>query len=154
MRYAVISDIHGNMDALEAVLADARKQGAEGYLFAGDYCLSLPYPEEVIDRIRKIENAVLIRGNEEQYIERMRGEREECWAGGQMHISCWCEQALCEENKDFLQTLPKEAVFQGRDGGPNIFMEHSSQTYIGDAELGKFSCPTIPLMYKGGTADT
>lgn len=148
MRYAVISDIHGNMDALEAVLADARKQGAEGYLFAGDYCLSLPYPEEVIDRIRKIENAVLIRGNEEQYIERMRGEREECWAGGQMHISCWCEQALCEENKDFLQTLPKEAVFQGRDGGPNIFMEHSSQTYIGDAELGKFSCPTIPVMYK------
>lgn len=96
MRYAVISDVHGNMDALEAVLADARKQGAEGYLFAGDYCLSLPYPEEVIDRIRKIENAVLIRGNEEQYIERMRGEREECWAGGQMHISCWCEQALCE----------------------------------------------------------
>ena len=75
MRYAVISDIHGNMDALEAVLADARKQGAEGYLFAGDYCLSLPYPEEVIDRIRKIENAVLIRGNEEQYIERMRGEQ-------------------------------------------------------------------------------
>ena len=30
MRYAVISDVHGNMDALEAVLADARKQGAEG----------------------------------------------------------------------------------------------------------------------------
>ena len=78
MKYAVISDVHGNMDALEAVLADARKQGAEGYLFAGDYCLSLPYPEEVINTIRKIENAVIIRGNEEQYIERMRGEREDC----------------------------------------------------------------------------
>ena len=52
----------------------------------------------------------------------MRGEREERWAGGQMHISCWCEKALREENKEFLQTLPKEAAFRGKNGGPNIFM--------------------------------
>ena len=35
MRYAVISDVHGNMDALEAVLADARKQGQKGIYLQG-----------------------------------------------------------------------------------------------------------------------
>lgn len=35
MKYAVISDIHGNMDALDAVLSDAEKQSADIFLFAG-----------------------------------------------------------------------------------------------------------------------
>ena len=51
MKYAVISDIHGNMDALDAVLADAEKQSADIFLFAGDYCLSMPFPEQAVQRI-------------------------------------------------------------------------------------------------------
>lgn len=35
MRYAVISDVHGNMDALEAVLADARNRGQKGIYLQG-----------------------------------------------------------------------------------------------------------------------
>ena len=46
MKYAVISDIHGNLPALKVVLADAEKQGADAYIFGGDYCLSGPYPNE------------------------------------------------------------------------------------------------------------
>ena len=74
MKYAVISDIHGNMDALDAVLADAEKQSADIFLFAGDYCLSMPFPEQAVQRIACMDNAFVIRGNEEQYIERMQGE--------------------------------------------------------------------------------
>ena len=51
MKYAVISDIHGNMDALDAVLSDAEKQSADIFLFAGDYCLSMPFPEQAVQRI-------------------------------------------------------------------------------------------------------
>ena len=98
MKYAVISDIHGNMDALDAVLADAEKQSADIFLFAGDYCLSMPFPEQAVQRIACMDNAFVIRGNEEQYIERMQGEDEGRWEGGQMHISCWCAQALSDES--------------------------------------------------------
>ena len=42
MRFAIISDIHGNLHALNAVLEDARKNNAEEYIFVGDYCLSRP----------------------------------------------------------------------------------------------------------------
>ena len=36
MKYAVFSDIHGNLPALQAVLRDAEGNGCEGYLCAGD----------------------------------------------------------------------------------------------------------------------
>jgi len=43
MKYAIISDIHGNSFALEAVIKDAREQAAEAYIFLGDYCSALPW---------------------------------------------------------------------------------------------------------------
>ena len=148
MKYAVISDIHGNMDALDAVLSDAEKQSAYIFLFAGDYCLSMPFPEQAVQRIACMDNAFVIRGNEEQYIERMQGEDEGRWEGGQMHISCWCAQALSDESKMFLRRLPERKQFRDEESGVVFHMSHSSQDIIGNAELSKFSCPTIPLMYK------
>ena len=46
MKYAVIADVHGNYPALRAVLDDAERRGISRYLFAGDYCISNPYPDE------------------------------------------------------------------------------------------------------------
>ena len=43
MKYAIVSDIHGNLPALNKVIEDARKNGAESYIFVGDYCLSNPW---------------------------------------------------------------------------------------------------------------
>ena len=42
MRYAVLSDVHGNKPALDAVLEDARSQGIENIIVAGDYLWFLP----------------------------------------------------------------------------------------------------------------
>ena len=48
MRYAILSDIHGNRFALEAALADAQSQGADMYLLLGDYN-GFPWGNEVIN---------------------------------------------------------------------------------------------------------
>jgi predicted phosphodiesterase len=47
-RFAIASDIHGNLPALNAVLDDARSRGISEFVFAGDYCLSGPFPDECI----------------------------------------------------------------------------------------------------------
>lgn len=60
MKYAIISDIHGNMPALKLVLEDARKQGADAFLFAGDYCVSAPWFNEVVACMRSLTNARFI----------------------------------------------------------------------------------------------
>ena len=71
MKFAIISDIHGNYPALKAVLEDAKLKGAERFLFAGDYCLSGPWPNECMAEIRAIEDKYIIRGNEEKYLENL-----------------------------------------------------------------------------------
>ena len=64
---AVLYDVHGNLQALEAVLADAEQAGAERYLLGGDYALFGPWPAETVDRLRELEGATWIRGNGERW---------------------------------------------------------------------------------------
>jgi diadenosine tetraphosphatase ApaH/serine/threonine PP2A family protein phosphatase len=61
---ALLYDIHGNLPALEAVLADAR---ADRFLLGGDYVLFGPWPVETIAALRGLPNATWIRGNGERW---------------------------------------------------------------------------------------
>ena len=54
MRIAVVSDIHANLTALEAVIADVRKVGADMVVHGGDLMGGGPRPAEVIDRVREM----------------------------------------------------------------------------------------------------
>lgn len=69
MRYALISNIHGNMQAFNAVLEDAKYKSIDRYIFLGDYSMCLPYPNEVVELIRSIENKYVIKGNQENYLD-------------------------------------------------------------------------------------
>ena len=64
---ALIYDVHGNLPALEAVLADAREQRADGYLVGGDVALFGPWPEATVARLRELAPATWIRGNGERW---------------------------------------------------------------------------------------
>jgi predicted phosphodiesterase len=64
---ALIYDVHGNLPALEAVLADAREQGADRYLIGGDVALFGPWPEATAERLRELAPATWIRGNGERW---------------------------------------------------------------------------------------
>jgi predicted phosphodiesterase len=64
---ACVYDVHGNLPALEAVLADAREQGADAWLIGGDVALFGPWPEDTVRRLRALEPATWIRGNGERW---------------------------------------------------------------------------------------
>lgn len=106
MRLALISDVHGNIAALEAVLADAREMGAQEYVFLGDYIFDMPFGERVIRRLRSMERAHFIAGNRERYFERL-DENDEVRAGSQQYgvvYQTWRE--LSAESKAFIGRLP------------------------------------------------
>lgn len=63
---AVLYDIHGNLGALDAVLADAADRGAERYMLGGDYALFGPAPAETVERLRSL-TAAWVRGNGERW---------------------------------------------------------------------------------------
>ena len=54
MRLAIVSDIHGNLTALDAVVADIERRGADRVLHGGDLALAGCQPAEVIDRVREL----------------------------------------------------------------------------------------------------
>jgi diadenosine tetraphosphatase ApaH/serine/threonine PP2A family protein phosphatase len=64
---ALLYDIHGNLGALEAVLADARSAGAERFVLGGDYALFGPQPLETVTALRELADATWIRGNGERW---------------------------------------------------------------------------------------
>jgi predicted phosphodiesterase len=66
---AVLYDVHGNLEALEAVLADAERAGAERYVLGGDYALFGPWPAETVARLHDLD-ATWIRGNGERWTAR------------------------------------------------------------------------------------
>jgi predicted phosphodiesterase len=54
MRLAVVSDVHGNLTALDAVAADIARRGVERAVHAGDLALIGARPAEVIDRVAEL----------------------------------------------------------------------------------------------------
>ncbi len=64
---AVLYDVHGNLPALEAVIADAEAAGADGWILGGDYALFGGWPAETVERLRGLERASWIRGNGERW---------------------------------------------------------------------------------------
>ena len=63
---ALLYDIHGNLPALEAVLADVEREGEERFLLGGDYALFGAWPSETVAALRELD-AVWIRGNGERW---------------------------------------------------------------------------------------
>ncbi len=60
----LLYDVHGNLPALEAVLADCP---AERYLLGGDYAVAGAWPRETLERLRELD-AGWIRGNTERWL--------------------------------------------------------------------------------------
>ena len=66
MKLALFSDVHGNLTALEAVLADIARQDADLVVFAGDLCLMGPRPAECLRLLRERQIASIL-GNTDEF---------------------------------------------------------------------------------------
>ncbi len=107
LRVAVLSDIHGNVVALDAVLADLALRGPfDEIVVAGDLVWSGPWPAEVVDRVRAL-HATVIQGNTDAFF---RPERQETPAGKEpgrfeLHLA-WMQEQLGPVRVAFLGSLP------------------------------------------------
>jgi putative phosphoesterase len=63
---ALLYDIHGNLPALDAVLADA--SDADEFLLGGDYATAGAWPRETVERLTELDNATWIRGNADRWL--------------------------------------------------------------------------------------
>jgi predicted phosphodiesterase len=102
----VISDIHGNGVALDAVLVDWDRRGGGGIVCLGDTTGGGPQPDQVLTSLRELDCRV-IRGNADDWLlsglPKARGDAE---SEALEEIVAWGRERLSDENRVFLQGLP------------------------------------------------
>ena len=109
---AFLYDVHGNLVALEAVLADAEAAGATSYLLGGDYSSMGPWPRETAELLEGLPARVRIRGN----VERWLLERPEVPESVQEFLATGltaAREALGPELVDRFYALPVQAELDG-----------------------------------------
>lgn len=135
MRYALISDIHANLPALEAVLANIATQGSiAGVFHLGDLVGYAPWPNETVDLIRR------------QAIPGIAGNYDSTVAADYKHCGCryedprqealshlsyeWTRAHVTPETKRFLGSLPFRIDVRaaGHLAGPTLVLVHGTPT--------------------------
>jgi len=102
MKYAIIADIHGNLDAFQVVLEDIRSQNATHIVCLGDIVGYNAQPKECLDIIRQM-NIPCVKGNHDEYC-----STENHLDGFNPHAAeavHWTREQLSEDDKQWLRDL-------------------------------------------------
>lgn len=124
-RIAVVSDVHGNLVALEAALAELEWRGPfDAIVGGGDYALAGAYPAECVARVRELGWACL-RGNTDEWIvDAATGGRipargysaDQAHNAQQREADAWVAERLDPEAVDWLAELPLDWRVSGPSG--------------------------------------
>jgi predicted phosphodiesterase len=110
VRYGVLSDIHGNLTALEAVLERLRAAHVDRYLIAGDLVGYGPFPNECADVVRDLD-ATCVSGNHD-LIAIGRLSDTKC-IGLARETLAWTREVMRDDVREYLETLPPRAEVGG-----------------------------------------
>jgi predicted phosphodiesterase len=119
MRVAALYDVHGNLPALEAVLAEV---DAETILVGGDVVLG-PMPRETLALLRE-RGATFIRGNCDREVVAPPEPGEETWS----QRARWVHEQLDDEELAFLRALPHPLSLDVDGLGPVLFCHGSPRS--------------------------
>jgi predicted phosphodiesterase len=104
MRYLVLTDIHGNLEALEAVLAEASAREYDAVLVLGDLVGYGADPNLVIDRVESLAPVAVVRGNHDKVAAGV--EDAEGFNLTARNAVQWTYDALTPEHRAYLKALP------------------------------------------------
>ncbi len=127
-RIAVIADVHGNLPALKAVLADMRAFDVDGVVCLGDVANAGPEPAEAIARLRRLA-APTVLGNTDAYLLRPRTLADlpdpppPGWEE-HLELEAWCAAQLGDADRDYLRTFAPRLEFGL--GGLRVVAYHGS----------------------------
>lgn len=108
MRLAVLTDIHGNREALTAVLADVQARGCDAMVVLGDIVGYGPDPAWCLDRVRGL-GCVTLQGNHDAAI---KGAGDDMSTQARLAID-WTRGQLSDDQADWLAGLPLTAELEG-----------------------------------------
>ena len=109
MRYLVLTDIHANLEALDACLVDARSRGYDKTLVLGDLVGYGADPNTVVERIRSLKPMAIVRGNHDKVASGL--EQAEGFNAVARSAAKWTLEVLQPEYRDWLAALPEGPIY-------------------------------------------
>ncbi len=104
MRYLVLTDIHANLEALDASIADARARGYDQTLVLGDLVGYGADPNAVVERVRSLKPIAVVRGNHDKVACGL--EQAEGFNAVAKSAARWTLDVLIPEYREWLAALP------------------------------------------------
>ncbi len=130
MKIGIISDIHGNIDALKSVLADIKQEGCEKIFCLGDLAMAGPEPDNTINFVRDLMKSydfTLIQGNTDLMVSKYSEEIHNKLTALNMVMANAYDadvKEISDENKKFLASLNKQKELE--ISGVKILLVHGS----------------------------
>lgn len=158
MKLAIISDIHGNISALEAALKELEKQDVNKIICLGDLIGGAPFSEQVVQKIMQIKDKlIIVRGNREKYITegmpKVVHDEKVVLSQEQLDRHEWMKRQLSETTKEYIHTLPKELIYNVE--GKKIYIAHYPMKEDGNfrKHIKGASAEENEIMFSGIDAD-
>lgn len=157
MKIAIISDIHGNMQALESVLKNIEKENCQKIFCLGDLAMAGPEPEKTIEKIRNISNTKdfeIIQGNTDEMIANCDNQMIHMLEQNNpvMAHALACDvQIISEEQKNYLRSLPKQKEIEIE--GLKILLVHGSPRKNNENIFSDLKIEEVEEMIAGTNAD-
>ena len=130
VKVAVFADIHSNRKALEACIKDAKMLGATEFIVAGDIVGDWHEPNEAINLIKEL-TPLAIKGNFEQSLCEYKAVSD-LWEIYEVYAHyLWTYNQLTEENKEYVNRLPK--VLTALHDDLSIRIVHGSPFNVNDS---------------------
>ncbi|MEL6544034.1 MAG: metallophosphoesterase family protein [Myxococcota bacterium] len=124
MRYAIFSDVHGNLEALTAALTFFEGRSIDRYVFMGDAVGYGASPNEVCDLIRPLVSHAVLGNHDAAVAGRMPFDE---YYDAARHSLNWCVEQMTPENMEWLRQIPYTdqdetfAYCHGSPGDPEGF---------------------------------
>ena len=160
MRIAVISDIHGNDLAFEAVETDIRNQNVDRIVCLGDAVQGGPQPAQVVQRLHRL-NCPVVMGNADAWLVSARETSDEGIPPERLRkmeeIRLWSLSRLSKEDVGFILNFVPTVTLHLEEG-PDLLCFHGSPTSFDDIilptaaeeEFQKFLGPYAEHILTGG----
>jgi len=105
MRYLVLTDIHANLEALDACLAHATGRGYEQTLVLGDLVGYGADPNAVVERVQALKPAAIVRGNHDKVACGI--DQADGFNAVARHAARWTLEQLTPDHREWLAALPQ-----------------------------------------------
>ena len=150
MKIAIISDIHANYQALEAVMEDIKNHACEKVLCLGDIAMAGPQPRMVIDFIQKQTNWKIIQGNTDKLIGDFSKETVDKLKSI-FPVMANDVLILEDDKKDYLKNLPSQMKLNIE--GVKVLLVHGSPRRNNEDILPNMPIAEVEKIVEGVEAD-